>query len=216
MDMRIPKSQRRSVNPLKGKVSLACSLFCLLITCGVIMEEWKDVPGYEGYYQASTIGRIRGVPRVQESYGNRYMKIKGKIISPFLGNKGRYYRLGLHRAGSYRKYFVHVLMGITFYGDIPEGCCVCHNDGNSLNNRVENIRIDTFSNNEKDKIKHGTRHLGLKHPGSKFTYKDVVNIKRLLKNGVRGTVIAALYNVHYVTIYRIRDGDTYEDIRCDA
>lgn len=29
-------------------------------------EVWKDIPGYEGLYQASNMGQVRSLPRVVE------------------------------------------------------------------------------------------------------------------------------------------------------
>lgn len=49
-----------------------------------VVEEWKDIPGYEGYYQASTLGRVRSVDRVIQCGFNKdgspkFMKLKGQI-----------------------------------------------------------------------------------------------------------------------------------------
>lgn len=45
-------------------------------------EIWKDIQGYEGLYQVSTLGRVRSLDRLIKSrYGN-FRKITGKIIKP--------------------------------------------------------------------------------------------------------------------------------------
>lgn len=45
-------------------------------------EIWKDIQGYEGLYQVSTLGRVRSLDRLIKSrYGN-FRKIIGKIIKP--------------------------------------------------------------------------------------------------------------------------------------
>lgn len=45
---------------------------------------------------------------------------------------------------------------LAFVGPCPDGMEVCHNDGNPENNRVENLRYGTRSDNMRDKRKHGT------------------------------------------------------------
>ncbi len=52
----------------------------------------------------------------------------------------------------------------------------CHNDGNVLNNHIDNLRWDTPSNNNRDKIKHGTRQCGEKAGTSKFKEWQVKEI----------------------------------------
>lgn len=56
------------------------------------MEEiWKDVPGYEGYYQVSNLGKVRSVDREFVNSIGRHCILKGMPITPRI-EKG-YYRL---------------------------------------------------------------------------------------------------------------------------
>ena len=53
-----------------------------------IEEVWKDIPDYEGYYQASELGHIRGLDRVIINSFGRQKTIKGEIIKPVVGKDG--------------------------------------------------------------------------------------------------------------------------------
>lgn len=99
-------------------------------------EIWKDVAGYEGRYQVSSLGRLRG-PR--------------GVTSGSVGSRG-YVQVCLREVGS--KYGqtknIHVLVAEAFLGKRPEGMHVCHEDGDKLNNSLSNLRYDTPENNWND------------------------------------------------------------------
>src|SRR5699024_9822191 len=58
--------------------------------------------------------------------------------------------------------YVHSLVAESFIGARPEGMEVCHSDGNKTNNHVANLRFGTSSDNELDKVRHGTHHEAVK------------------------------------------------------
>lgn len=119
------------------------------------MEIWKDIPGYEGKYQASTQGRIRSLDRLLGTPGKKGFKhMKGRILRPGPTRTGHLYVvLGHGAAGSP----VHTLVALTFLGPRPRGADVCHNDGDPTNNNIDNLRYDTRSNNILDVYKSGGR-----------------------------------------------------------
>lgn len=97
------------------------------------LEEWRDIPGYEGVYAASNLGRILSLPRID--CGGR--KWRGGILSQHKV-KG-YYKSGLHYAGKNILHSVHRLVASAFIPNptnLPE---VNHKDENPLNNKVENL-----------------------------------------------------------------------------
>ena len=61
------------------------------------MEEiWKDIKGYEGYYQVSNFGQVRSIDRIvkQKSSKNdhtyQYNHYAGKILKQYIINSGYY------------------------------------------------------------------------------------------------------------------------------
>lgn len=99
------------------------------------MEEeiWKDIPGYEGVYQASNLGRIRGVDRID--VGGR--KWKGKVLSQCVCRG--YKKVGLNYARINKQCAVHRLVALAFIPN-PNGYeQINHKDENPANNMVENL-----------------------------------------------------------------------------
>ena len=100
-------------------------------------EIWKDIPGYEGFYQASTEGRVRSVDRVvNTALGNRVAR--GTIRSQRVGGNG-YLNITLSRDGHKKQFSVHRLIALTFVEN-PKGLPIInHINGDRADNRVGNL-----------------------------------------------------------------------------
>lgn len=61
------------------------------------MEIWKDVSGYEGFYEVSNIGNVRTVERIQESYGGRKWVKPSRLMKTTFD--GRYMVVSLSKPG---------------------------------------------------------------------------------------------------------------------
>lgn len=108
-------------------------------------EVWKDIPDFEGYYQASTLGRIRSVNRDLKLSNGQTRHYKGRLIIPHLGNRG-YFLLSLYIKGKEYKFSVHSLIAKTFLESSGE-LEVNHIDENKTNNRVCNLEYVTHNYN---------------------------------------------------------------------
>ena len=114
------------------------------------MEEiWKDIPGYEKYYMASTLGRIKSKDRVIKTVlkGKEIKYIKrGRIMTPCL-NSGKYLGLPINTDKLKKNENVHRLIAITFLPNPNNLPCVNHKDENKLNNCVDNLEWCTYQHN---------------------------------------------------------------------
>lgn len=103
-------------------------------------EQWKDIPGYEGIYQASTYGRIRtveGKTTYTERHGvrrwqSRILKGRGDRHSP-----GR--RVNLWKDGKAKEFLVARIIATTFLGEPQPEYTVNHIDGDRMNNHISNL-----------------------------------------------------------------------------
>lgn len=94
-------------------------------------EVWKDIPGYEGYYQVSDLGRIRGRRGLNKPFKNR----DGYLVAT-LFVKGKKVRTGLHR-----------LVASAFIPNPENKPQINHIDGIRTNNRIDNLEWVTCSEN---------------------------------------------------------------------
>lgn len=120
-------------------------------------ERWASIPGYEGYFEASDLGRVRSIDRVVTWKNGRKMRYRGRMLEPEFSNSGYLY-VRLHAFGTTKGMFVHTLVLLAFVGPRPPGMECCHGPGGKLDNRPENLRWGTHSENNRDKTLHGTDH----------------------------------------------------------
>ena len=112
-------------------------------------EIWKDIPGYERRYQASTWGYIRSI-----------IGTKPRILTLNTYKSSPYYKVQLFDATGKRKdYRVHTLIYMTFVGPIPCGLVIDHISGNKLENNVDNLRaVSVVANCRNPNTRHHYRN----------------------------------------------------------
>lgn len=170
---------------------------------------WQKIPGWEGIYEASETGMIRSVPRwiFQGNQWGQQMRCWRKLVvlrqSP---NSRGYLTVGLSRNGRTNSgQAVHRLIALTFLGPCPEGLQVCHNNGDQTDNRIENLRYDTPSENIRDALRHGTFRSGTKHHKYRMDI-DEAAVLRLRDEGWTYEQLAGEFRVGEATIGRILKG----------
>lgn len=108
-------------------------------------EIWKDIAGYEGLYQVSNLGRVKGLDRViYRSSTPQY--VKGKIMSQGLLNTGYRY-VTLWNKKNRQVFLVHRLVAEAFLPKQHGKNVVDHIDGIRTNNHVSNLRWCTRKEN---------------------------------------------------------------------
>ena len=108
-------------------------------------EIWKDVIGYEGFYQVSNIGRLKSLSRVKDSPFGSFTS-QEQILATRLTKFG-YIRAMLQRSGIRKMYNVHRIVAISFIPNPLNLPQVNHIDGNKSNNNVGNLEWVSVSEN---------------------------------------------------------------------
>jgi hypothetical protein len=100
---------------------------------------------------------------------------------------------------------VHILVLEEFVGPKPSNIHqACHNDGDSFNNNVTNLKWGTPSDNYQDRHGHGTNNTGMRNGRAVLTDKQVLEIRDRLLRGARQTDLGREYGVSQVTISMIK------------
>lgn len=112
------------------------------------MEElWKDVKGYEGLYQVSSLGRVKAMAKQSvDTLGRKYIR-EERILSPRESAQTGYPQLNLSKNGEVKTFPVHRLVAEAFLPNPNNLPCINHKDESRNNNRVENLEWCTYRYN---------------------------------------------------------------------
>lgn len=165
------------------------------------MENWQDIPGYEGLYEVSSLGRVRSLDRPQKNGQVRKGRVlKGHVYGPY-----RRYSL---RNGKICTVNGHRLVLEAFRGPCPEGMECRHLNGDPLDNRLDNLAWGTREENEMDKA-HKRVLPGEAHWGAKLTEEKAKEIKY---GPLSQRKTAKLYGIRQQDVSRIRLGQRWAHV----
>jgi len=205
------KSKANGGLPLKT-VSLDRFLSChwFIILAVFMIGVWKDVEGYEGFYQVSDTESVRSLDRVVNSNTGKRL-FKGRMLKQGK-NKHGYLTVSLCN-GVVRTKKVHRLVGKAFIPNPNNYPQINHKNGIKTDNRVENLEWCTSSQNIIHSFKNGlSSQIGEKNAFSKLTKRQVVEIKNKLFQGFKCVDLAKKYGVNRVTISDIKTGKNWSHV----
>lgn len=164
--------------------------------------EFKKIPGTETYFASkdgrilSTTGRTNRILK----QGLTHNKQKKGYLVVYIKDQGTR--------------TVHSLVAETYLGEKPQGTEINHKDGIKTNNNVSNLEYISRSENAKHAIKMGLSNpisdFGLKSARGLFNKETLDDVRKLYSEGISKTKIAKKYDVHYTTIDRIINKETYK------
>lgn len=162
-------------------------------------EEWRPIVGFEGRYEVSDLGRVRGL---------RFGRVKKDTEK-----QGKRYRLvGLSKNNRGRSYSVHRLVAEAFHGPCPEGMECCHLNGDPADNRAANLTYATRKENHAHKLLHGTEQIGERHGQARLTDSVVLSIRRRVRCGEQFTALASEFGVTDTCVRRAATGYTWRHL----
>lgn len=152
------------------------------------MEKWRDIPGYETLYQASTEGRIRtceGKTTRSARFEKRIWKqrIMRQKYQKRKNGPGKDARVCLWKDGNERTHLVSRLVASAWCDGYSEGLTVNHIDGNPQNNRADNLEWVTIGENVRKAFEDGLIRTAKKctlvtENGDEFTYRSMAEASR--------------------------------------
>lgn len=114
------------------------------------MEIWKDIPGFETRYQVSNMGRVKSKSYIR-SNGFGLYRTREQILNPFKEKCG-YLKVVLNKNGKKSRVKIHRLVAITFIPNPNNKSEIDHINTNVEDNRVDNLRWVTSSENKLNPI----------------------------------------------------------------
>ena len=150
-------------------------------------EVWLPAPKWRNH-EVSSLGRVR-----RATPGGRFPV--GHIMAAFKHANG-YLSVCISQDGKAKSVYIHSLVCEAFHGSRPTPKHhAAHFDGDTENNRQENLRWATCRENAADKRRHGTMLFGERHPNAKLTEASVRNIRADAAAGMGNRPIGRKYGV---------------------
>jgi hypothetical protein len=111
-------------------------------------EIWKDIAGYEGFYQVSNYGRVKSLKRTVISKKGQRSEVDEKILKPvWRCRNADYSAVHLCRNSKMTTASVHRLVAIAFIPNPNNLPFINHKDENPRNNHVSNLEWCDLSYN---------------------------------------------------------------------
>jgi HNH endonuclease/NUMOD4 motif len=170
-------------------------------------EIWKEIPGFETYYEVSDLGNVRSL-----RYHGTTRK-KPRIIVGAISKNG-YRKTLLYNADQKRfTKMVHVVALESFVGPRPSTKHhAAHLNGNRLDNRIENLAWVTAKENMRHRDEHGTTMHGLDHHSSKLNPEKVIKIRQMHLNGVSLAELGRMFGVNETNIKKVVTRRTWKRV----
>src|SRR5579863_5563618 len=169
-------------------------------------ETWLPIPGYEGFYDVSDLGRVRSLPR--QGIRSRHSTV---ILRPML--RHGYATVYLMRDGSRTTCYVHRLVLLAFVGPCPPGQETRHGPGGKSDNRLANLCWGTPPENWADKVRDGAANVGILRgeakPTAKLTWAIAADCRRRYAAGESQAARAREFGVHKTAVQQVVTGKTW-------
>jgi hypothetical protein len=177
-------------------------------------EIWKDVYGYERYYQASNLGNIKSEDMVVPHWRGGKMVKRGRILRNCKrsSSPASYLVVMLCVNQVKKTVSVHRVIAEAFIPNPENKPQVNHINGIKNDNRVENLEWVTGTENQIHAVKTGLKNSGNNLWNGKFSKDDIEKIKKLKNDGILQYKIAEIMGVAAGTISCILYGKTYRYI----
>lgn len=172
----------------------------------LLHELWRDVIGYEGFYQVSNFGRVKSFYRIGE-----------RLLTPSANKSGYQYVVLTDKNKIRKSCKVHTLVARAFIPNPENKPVVHHRDSNRANNRVSNLEWVTHRENTAYAVQMGRYDKGdsCASPRAKLTANDVRYIRAHYVPRHRefgANALTRKFNVCTNTIYSVVNYSTYKDV----
>lgn len=151
-------------------------------------EEWRTIPEYEGYYEVSNLGNVRGLERTflrLNSHGSySFFTRKPRPLRPIVSPSG-HHSVVLCKDGKQKSFGIHRLVCIAFLDNPENKPYVNHIDGRPSNNSLSNLEWCTPKENVAHAIRIGlVNNKGENNPAAVHPTYKVAFVKAITALGL--------------------------------
>jgi NUMOD4 motif/HNH endonuclease len=168
-----------------------------------LVETWKDIEGFEGHYQISSLGNVKSLERMRESSHGNMAHMQERILKQKTGKCG-YKVIGLCKENKKTHPSVHRLVALSFIPNVDNKDTVNHIDCDKTNNKVSNLEWSTHT----EQMKHAVENDLLERRGApKYSPSFKRNVHDyFIKNSCSISQLAKTFNISERTAGRISHG----------
>lgn len=176
------------------------------------MEIWKDIEGYEEFYQVSNLGRVKSIERLVDHPKGGKRIVRERFLAVKTNKRGYLYS-SLSKNGIVTNQFNHRLVAFAFISNPENKPEVNHKNGIKTDNYLENLEWCNRSENEVHARKIGLKKTkkGENSNLSKLTDLEAKIIKYNFK-GVTHNDIAILFGISKHQVSKIKQGKSWSHI----
>jgi hypothetical protein len=139
------------------------------------IEIWKDIDGYEGFYQISNLGNVKSLSKYVNNKHNTLSLKKEKILRQ-CNDKNGYKLVNLLKNGTSKTCKVHFLVCQAYLTEkLSEFYVIDHINNIKGDNRVSNLQYISFRENVSKDSNNKYNFLGVYKNGKKFSAKIVID-----------------------------------------
>jgi hypothetical protein len=167
------------------------------------MIEYRELTDFPGY-RVGTDGSLWS-----KRHRNGKPTDTWRLMSPGVSPKG--YRVAVVRRPDGSRFAIRMsrLLLTTFIGAPFPGAEACHGDGVRSNDALSNLRWDTSSGNQQDRVLHGTANIGERSGRARLTRANVLYIRQRLSVGIRISDLAREFGVSHGAVSCIKRGKSW-------
>ena len=152
-------------------------------------EIWRDILGYEGMYQISSLGRVKSLSRNQYN-GKGYFNSKEKFLKQRITTKG-YFSYSLTKNNKTIDFLAHRLIAVAFIDNPLNKRTVNHKDSVRRNNSINNLEWASYRENHchrVSKIAKSSKYVGVCfHKATKKWESNICVSGKLIHLGIHKT-----------------------------